>query len=182
MLKMTALILPAAVVLLDLGIGGPASTFGRDLLARFDGGIGVDPVAAVAAPANGDGTFQNVTANVVRGVSPSGRAWRIGDLKAEIETDGHITVRGRGLRLAGGDRIGQSLGLQVGATLICEETSPFAQHSTAGLAQLDPNGDFRLDDTLIPAPAECASPLLLIRSGGNGPWLAAAIPDAGAED
>ena len=37
-------------------------------------------------------------------------------------------------------------------------------------------GDFRIDDTLNPAPSECASPVLLIRTSSNGTWFAAGIP------
>ena len=36
-----------------------------DTLARFKGGIGVHPVANVAGTANADGTFPDVTRNVV---------------------------------------------------------------------------------------------------------------------
>ena len=41
---------------------------------------------------------------------------------------------------------------------------------------LEPNGDFRIDDTLNPPPSECASPVLLIRTSSNGTWFAAGIP------
>jgi hypothetical protein len=145
-----------------------------DLLAKFDGGIGVNPVLGVAAPQNPDLTFANVSQNVVAGVIPSGNPWRIGSLQAAVHTDGHIVVDGRGLVLAGGNRLGQSLFLQVAATLICTSTPPFDQHSTPASAQLDANGDFRIDDTLNSVPAECPTPLLLIRAA-NGTWLAAGI-------
>ena len=40
---------------------------------------------------------------------------------------------------------------------------------------IEPSGDFRIDDSLTPAPpAECASPVLLIRNPG-GAWFAAGI-------
>ncbi len=62
------------------------------------------------------------------------------------------------------------------ATLICEAAAPFVEHSTnvAGVP-LEPNGDFRIDDTLNPGvPTDCASPVLLIRNTG-GLWFAAGI-------
>jgi hypothetical protein len=60
------------------------------------------------------------------------------------------------------------------ATLICEAAAPFTLLNT-GLVALEANGDFRINDVLNPAPpAECASPVLLIRNGG-GAWFAAGI-------
>ena len=176
MMKKAAVMLPAAVAVLALWSGAPVSARGRDFLARFEGGIGVHPVGSLVGPQNPDGSFQNVSQNIVRGVRPAGGAWRIDDLKATVDADGRITVRGRGLVLAGGDRIGQSLQLAIRATLICEATTPFVEHTTAEQTQLDVNGDFRLDDQLFPVPTECASPVLLIRSAGNGTWLAAGLP------
>jgi hypothetical protein len=55
---------------------------------------------------------------------------------------------------------------------------PFTQHSTnlAGVP-LTANGDFQIDDVLAPAPpADCASPVLLIRTTVGGTWFAAGIP------
>ena len=59
------------------------------------------------------------------------------------------------------------------ATLICEATAPFTLRDT-GLVPLELNGDFRIDDVLNPPPADCASPVLLIRNP-NGAWFAAGI-------
>jgi hypothetical protein len=61
--------------------------------------------------------------------------------------------------------------------VICEPAAPFIERSTSftGVA-LEPNGDFRINDTLNPAPTECASPVLLIRTASNGTWFAAGIP------
>ena len=39
-----------------------------------------------------------------------------------------------------------------------------------------PKGDFRIDDVLSSVPAECASPVLLIRNAANRSWFAAGIP------
>src|SRR5947208_14904215 len=51
-----------------------------DTLARFKGGIGVHPVSNFAGTANADGSFPNVTRNVVRSINPAGQirraSWR----------------------------------------------------------------------------------------------------------
>jgi hypothetical protein len=165
-------------ILLSVGIVGQVSARERDLLARFEGGIGVIPVTGGAGPVNADGTFPNVKLNIVRGVSPAG-PWRIADLRAEVFTDGRIQVRGRGLLLASGNSIGTNANQSVFATLICEAAAPFVQRNTAVTGvPLAPNGDFRIEDTLSEVPTECASPVLLIRSLG-GAWFAAGIPDLG---
>jgi hypothetical protein len=173
----------AAVLVMSLGIVGQLSAHRRDSLARFDGGIGVIPVSSAGGTANTDGTFPNATRNVVRGVNPPGQPWRIADLKADIDVYGRIKVRGRGLLLAGGNGIGTNANQKVFATLICEAAIPFTEHSTdlAGVA-LEPDGDFRIDDTLNPSvPSECASPVLLIRNTG-GTWFAAGIVNRGDDD
>jgi hypothetical protein len=171
-----------AVMLLALGIVVQVSAHERDLVARFDGGIGVIPVSNGAGPVIADGTFPNVRLNIVRGVSPGAGPWRIADLKATVDLDGRIKVRGRGLLLASGNSIGQNANQSVFATLICEAAAPFVLRNTdlAGVA-LAPNGDFRIDDTLDPAPSECPSPVLLIRNTG-GVWFAAGIPVAGDDE
>jgi hypothetical protein len=168
----------AAVALLALGIVGGVSAHERDL-ARFDGGIGVIPVSNGAGPMNPDGTFPNVRLNVVRGVMPGAGPWRIADLRADVDADGRIRVRGRGLLLASGNSIGQNANQKVFATLICEAAAPFVEHSTdlTGVP-LDADGDFRIDDTLNPLPSDCPSPVLLIRNTG-GVWFAAGIPKLG---
>ena len=92
----------AAVILLALGVSGSARAHERDVLARFEGGIGVIPVANGAGPVNADGTFPNVKLNIVRGVPPGAGPWRIADLKADIDTNGRI--KGQGTRLAAGEQ------------------------------------------------------------------------------
>jgi len=169
----------AAVAVMSLGLAGTVMADRRDSLVRFDGGIGVIPASSAAGTLNPDGTFPNVNKNVVRGVNPPGSPWRIADLKADIDVFGRIRVRGRGLLLAGSNSIGQNANQKVFATLICEATGPFVEHSTniAGVP-LEANGDFRIDDTLNPAvPTNCASPVLLIRNTG-GLWFAAGIVKA----
>ena len=170
MMKRTALIL-------TLVLAGSAAIQARDLLVRFDGGVGVIPVAAGAGPANADATLPNVKPNIVRGVPPGAGPWRIADLRAEVDVDGHIRVRGRGLLLASSNSIGQNANQSVFATLICEPAAPFAEHSTARTGvPLDPNGDFRIDDVLDSVPSECAGPVLLIRNVTAGVWFAAGLP------
>ena len=66
--------------------------------------------------------------NVVCGVAPGGIPWRISRLHANVLTDGHITVEGRGLLLAGGNAtlvnaIGTNGGQSVRAELFCNTTS-----------------------------------------------------------
>jgi hypothetical protein len=164
-----------AVVALVLGLAGSVRAEEARVLVTFNGGIGVDPVSNGAAPTNADGTFQNVVRNVVRGVLPGGGPWRIAELRATITTDGRITVIGRGLLLASGNRIGQNGNQSVFATLICDAAAPFIERSTAptGVA-LTQNGDFRIDDVLSPVPTGCASPVLLIRNL-SGAWFAAGV-------
>ena len=169
----------AAVVLLALGVVAGVSAHQRDVLARFEGGIGVIPASTGSGPANPDGTLPNVKLNIVRGVLPGAGPWRIAALTADVEMDGHINVRGRGLLLASGNSIGQNANQSVFATLICEAAAPFVEHSTTLTGvPLDADGDFRIDDTLNPLPSDCPSPVLLIRNTG-GAWFAAGIPSLG---
>ena len=160
-------------------IGGSVDASGVNLLARFVGGIGANPIAGVVGPANADGSFPSVKVNIVRNVMPAGGPWRIDDLKGEIDANGRVKIIGTGLLLANGDKIGQNANLTVFATLICEATQPFTEHSTSLTGvPLDPNGDFQINDVLDSVPDSCASPVLLIRSiGGNHAWFAAGIPD-----
>jgi hypothetical protein len=141
----------------------PLAVMADDDLVEFNGGIGVDP---------------EVGANVVRGVAPGGQPWEIASLRADVETDGHIVVVGRGVLLAGGDGIATNGGQSVRAELFCGPASSATKSiaPTAGVA-LDSNGNFRIKDVLLPAPPNpCTSPVLLIVSAANGHWFAAGIP------
>jgi len=148
-------------------------------LVKFKGGIAVIPVSNGTGTANPDGTFPNVTRNIVRGVNPPGQIWRIKDLKADVEVNGHIRVDGRGLLLAGGNGIGTNANQSVRARLFCGT----AVHEST-LVPLAANGDFKIDDILAPVsptvtpvpPNPCDTPALLIISSG-GSWFAAGIPD-----
>ena len=145
-------------------------------LVQFRGGIGVLPVASGVGQ---EATAQVVNRNIVRGVEPAGQIWVIAALRADVKVDGRIHVNGRGLLLGGGNAIGFNANASVFATLICEAVAPFTEHSTNGAGvPLAPNGDFRIDDVLVPAPpADCDSPVLLIRvTAPGGPWFAAGIP------
>ena len=136
----------AAVILMVLGVVVQLNAHERDVLARFEGAVGVIPVANGAGPANADGTLPNVKLNIVRGVPPGAGPWRIADLKADIDVYGRIKVRGRGLLLASSNSIGQNANQSVFATLICEAAAPFVEHSTDRTGvPLDADGDFRID-------------------------------------
>jgi hypothetical protein len=152
------------------------SAVAGDSLVKFRGGIGVLPVASGVGQA---ATAEVVTRNIVRGVQPAGQIWVISALRADVEVDGRIRVDGRGLLLGGGDAIGFNANASVFATLICEAVAPFTELSTNGAGvPLAPNGDFRIDDVLVPAPPpDCESPVLLIRNSEPNPsWFAAGIP------
>ena len=151
-----------------------------DTLVKFKGGIGVIPVSSGVGTAP---TAEVVNRNIVRGVNPPGQIWVIADLTADVKTDGRIKVRGKGLLLGGGNNIGGNASANVFATLICEAAAPFVERSTnpAGVP-LEPNGDFRIDDKLLPAPYGCDSPVLLIRNAANRAWFAAGIPKRENDD
>ena len=168
----------AAAFLIALGMGVSVGAQEADFIARFEGGVGVIPVSNGAGVANPDGTLPNVRLNVVRGVNPGAGPWRIADLRADVDSFGHIRVKGRGLLLASGNSIGQNANQRVFASLICEAAAPFVERNTSTTVPLAPNGDFRIDDTLTPAPVDCPSPVLLIRNAG-GVWFAAGIPKLG---
>lgn len=148
-------------------------------LVRFSGGIGVDPVAAVANGAQ--------TPNTVRGVPPGGRAWVIDQLKVTVKRDGSISGRGTGLIFSAGDNIGTRGGVaKVFATLVCGDPGKPNElmDLNSAAVDLDLAGDFKLSGMLSAVPPEpCVAPVLLIR-GTNGaqPWFAAGIPRVGGKD
>ena len=159
-----------------IGLLSASSVLADDILIKFKSGIGAIPISNVAVNATTGAV--TVNRNIVRGVNSPGQIWRIEDLDATIKTNGDISVAGNGLVLAGGDNIGRATGQSVFATLICEATAPFTEHSTTltGI-QLAPNGDFKIDDVLTPLPpTDCASPMLLIRTADSTAWFAVGIP------
>ena len=181
-MKKALYLLPFLVVLFVLSVmaqqsGQDDGDGSRGTLVKFEGGIGVIPVASGVGQAP---TAEVVNRNIVRGVQPAGQIWVISALSANVKVDGRIHVDGRGLLLGGGNAIGFNGNASVFATLICEAVAPFTERSTnpVGVA-LEPNGDFRIDDVLVPAPpADCDSPVLLIRNAEPNPaWFAAGIPE-----
>jgi hypothetical protein len=160
----------------------PLASLADDSLAKFKGGIGVIPVSAGVVPAGQQPlTSEVVNRNFVRGVPPPGQIWTIAALKADVKTDGRIKVQGKGLLLAGGNGIGGNAGQSVRATLICEAVAPFTLRDT-NLVPLAANGDFQIDDILVPQPpADCTGPVLLIRNPA-GAWFAAGIPNLQNDD
>ena len=172
------------IVLLAMSAGVLAHTSSRTLV-RFDGAIGTDPLTA----SNGVDV-----PNIVRGVSPAGRAWVLRELRVSIGKNGSIHGRASGLLLASGDVIGTRAGVtQVLATLACGAANASAALFHSAPAALDTAGNFHLSGTLTqdgvnPAvlPPTCDNPALLIRTvGANGvagAWLAAGIPDEREDD
>ena len=103
----------------------------------------------------------------------------IDKLDARVKTNGDIKVKGKGLILGGGNNAGRATGQLVFATLICEAAAPFTERNTNPTGvPLSPEGDFEIDDVLMPLPeSECASPMLLIRNAAGWTWFAVGIPD-----
>jgi hypothetical protein len=138
---------------------------------RFQGGIGVVNVI-------GQNPDSSIKLNIVRGVTPAA-PWVIAALTANITSDGHISVVGRGLLLSAGDGVGTNAGASVHATLFCGPAASATAFDEPGVA-LDAAGNFQINEALTPAPEfPCESPVLLIRSGaipGQGVWFAAGIP------
>ena len=164
-------------------VGSARADDERGTLVRFKGGIGVHPVSNVAVVTS-PSLVVTVTQNTVRGVNPAGQIWVIRDLDASVKTNGDIKVEGKGLILGGGNTVGRATGQSVFATLICEGSAPFTLRNTTqtGVLLAD-NGDFKIDDVLVPLPpATCASPMLLIRTAGSGNWFAAGILVSGKSD
>jgi hypothetical protein len=159
----------------------PSVGWSDETLVRFKGGIGVDGVSGAGGTI---GTAEIVTRNIVRGVQPVGTSSVIADLTADVTRDGHITADGRGLVFSAGNTIGTALALtptgqpttvEVFATLICETVAPFVERNTNPVA-LSAGGNFRISDVFSPRPpADCATPVLLIRTTAGAAWFAAGI-------
>ena len=151
------------LIALVFAMGAIAQSALAQNLVRFSGGIGDIT------------TGSPVT--TVRGVAAAGQIWVIRDLAADVKQGGSIRVDGRGLLLGAGDAIGSNGNASVFATLFCANDGNVQHSSTLTGVPLEVDGDFRIDDTLSPAPPNpCTSPVLLIRSAGNTAWFAAGIP------
>ena len=169
-----------------------------DAMFEFDRGIGSQPLRA--GPAGVPAVPNPLpVANLVAGVAPGGAPWHIESLKAEIGHDGRIRATVRGLVLGGTESIGSRGGRrQIVISLFCRnppapgtvagtlQTVPY----NSGFVELDPDGDFRLDSTMMNASgatpqASCGDvidnrPVLLIRTvtPANTITGAPAIPGA----
>lgn len=155
-------------------------------LIRFEGAIGVDPLTAAGGVD---------TSNVVRGISPGGRAWVLRRLQATVGADGSIFAKGSGLLFASGDLIGtRGTVSQVAVTLFCGAANAAATSFSSTGAALDAAGNFRIQGVLSQdgvntavMPATCDNPVLLVRSanvatGALGGWFGAGIPAGGDDD
>jgi hypothetical protein len=156
-----------ALALLLLASVCPLSAAADDNLVKFEGAVGVHPVANTGV------------VNTVRGVPPGGRPWGIQKLKATVKTDGRISATGEGLVLGGTDAAGTRGGvLQVAATLFCDASN---NGFSSPAADLSVGGDFDIRGTLTDTtgatpPNPCTTPTLLIRNATGGVlanWFAA---------
>jgi hypothetical protein len=144
-------------------LGAMAQSALAQKLVAFSGGIG-------------DITTGSADTTVL-GVPAAGQIWVIRDLTAEVRVGGGIQVDGRGLLLGAGNGIGSNAGASVFATLFCTNDGNVAHSTNLAGVPLQVNGDFRIQDSLSPAPPNtCTSPVLLIRVTANGSWFAAGIP------
>jgi hypothetical protein len=131
----------------------------QERIARFEGGIGSQPLRAGGLP------------NDVFGVPPGGRPWEISRLSVDVRSDGGISVDARGLILGGGNNIGRPGNQVVHARLFCDGMP----HNSPAV-QVEPDGDFRIEGQLTPLPPQpCGNSVLLIVNAG-GSWFAAGIP------
>ena len=148
------------------------------ILVKFKGGIGLHPVSNVSGTQNTNGSFPDVTPNVVRGINPAGQLWVIERLEANVKTDGEIDGKGEGLILAGGNNAGRATGQKVFATLICEDSGFIERNTNTAGITLSAGGDFEINDVLAPWPSsDCPSPMLLIRNASGQTWFAVGIRD-----
>jgi hypothetical protein len=144
-------------------LGAIAQSAPAQSLAMFSGGIGDITTGA--------------SDTTVRGVAAAGQIWVIRNLIADVRLGGLIQVDGRGLLLGAGDAIGSNGSASVFATLFCTNDGNVPHNSSLAGVRLQENGDFRIQDSLSPAPPNtCTSPVLLIRVTGPGSWFAAGIP------
>src|SRR4029077_5087891 len=125
----------------------PFGVTADDSLVRFDGGIGVDPVAGIASNAPAP--------NVGRGIPPGSFPWVIKRLRGDVKADGRCHVDVRGLLLSGGNVIGTNGGQKVLAMLFCGAPgaggslgSATAHSSDLAGVPLAANGDVQIDDVL----------------------------------
>ena len=158
-MKKIGMLVAAAFV---LGAMAQSAVAQKNLVA-FSGGIGDITTGS--------------TETTVQGVAAAGQIWVIRDLQAQVKVGGRIQVDGQGLLLGAGNAIGSNADASVFATLFCANDGNVAHSTNAAGVPLQVNGDFRIQDTLSPAPPDtCTSPILLIRVTQGGTWFAAGIP------
>jgi len=161
--KKISMLIALVLVMGAIAQSGLAQSAQAQNLVKFDGGIGDIPTGS--------------TSTGVRGVAAAGQIWVIRDLAADVKQDGSIRVDGRGLLLGAGTAVGSNGNASVFATLFCANDGNVQHSSNLAGVPLEVNGDFRINDTLSPAPPNtCTSPVLLIRVTGGGSWFAAGIP------
>lgn len=147
---------------------------------KVDGAIGVDPLTAAGGAD---------VSNVVRGISPGGRAWVLRKLEGAVYANANVSIQGKGLLFASGDLIAtRGAVTHVAATLACGAADATAVKFSTAPAELDAAGNFSIRGPLLDGantavlPAVCSNPLLMIRSanpttGLPGGWFAVGIPD-----
>ena len=135
------------------------------------------------------GSTPNIT---IRTVPSGGAPWIVDNGKVQLDPDGRLRVRVKGLvitsgALANGNPVPDTLvGTTAGVTMVHAALTcggpgggvPFTITSTDAVP-LSPAGDFEID-THISIPSVCAQPILLIRIGtpaSPGPWIAASSLD-----
>lgn len=172
----------SALVMLALAMAGAnvAHAQGKNPIARFDGGVGVQLALVGGAPNTVNPCPAGSDPLVCENTNPAGRPWVISDLKAEVFGDGAFDIRGKGLIFAGGANVGRSGGVNVRARLYCG-TGADARSFTSTAADavaLAPNGDFRLAAKfpVVNLPLECPNATLLVLNGNATGWFAAGIP------
>jgi hypothetical protein len=155
-------------------LSATAARAGDDDGLKFDGAIGVIPVALVNNAA---------VANTVLGVPPGGRPWLIRTFKASVSSTGKIVARGTGLILGGTNAIGTRGGItEVALSLYCggadKDGNPLSTSSTLPIP-LDLNGNFSFKGQLEPMPPNpCTSPVLLVRNSSKTPTNPTGIPSS----
>ncbi|MDH4052125.1 MAG: hypothetical protein OEW88_11670 [Gammaproteobacteria bacterium] len=157
-----------------------ASAAPAAVILKFNGAIGVDPLTAAGGAD---------VSNVVRGVSPGGRAWVIRKLDAKVFSDATVEIRGKGLLFSSGDVIAtRGPVTHVAATLACGAADATALKISTAPAELNAAGNFTIRGPLLDGantavlPAVCDNPQLLIRAanpttGAVSGWFAAGILD-----
>jgi hypothetical protein len=170
-----------SLLCLAVGLAATAAHAGNDTaLLRFSGAIGVDPLTAAGGVD---------VVNTVRGIPPGGRAWILRKLRATVNIDGTISVRGKGLLFSSGDLIAtRGAVANVAATLTCGAADATAEQFSTGPIPLDIAGDFSFRGPLLAAdrvntavlPNPCLNPQLLIRNfnvatGQPANWFAVGI-------